>query len=75
LSAASVAALTAPIRTCYTINDLAERLKVNSKTVHKWMAAGKLPPPLPFPRCHRWDVESFERWLAAQQEGADNATA
>lgn len=46
-----------------TIDTLSERLKVSKQRIRRWIAEGKIPPPMAQPPAIiRWPVEQVERW-------------
>jgi len=53
-----------------TVNDVARRLKVGTRTVWRWLALGQLPQPLRFSAvCVRWRLADIDRFIeeTAQQ--------
>jgi predicted DNA-binding transcriptional regulator AlpA len=53
-----------------TVKEVAERLRVGTRTVWRWLALGHLPQPLRFsPLCVRWRMVDIDRFIdeAAQQ--------
>ena len=54
------------MRLLMDINDVADTIGVSTKTVRRWVKAGKLIPPLPFPGKWRWTRESIAEWLEAR---------
>jgi prophage regulatory protein len=53
-----------------TVNDVARRLKVGTRTVWRWLALGHLPRPLRFSAvCVRWRLADIDRFIeeTAQQ--------
>ena len=50
-----------------TARDVAERLQVDAKTVRRWRAEGKLPPPVKLGGVVRWLAEDLAVWLKEQR--------
>ena len=53
-----------------TVKEVAERLRVGTRTVWRWLALGHLPQPLRFSSlCVRWRMVDIDRFIdeAAQQ--------
>ena len=51
-----------------TVDDLAEKLKVASRTVRRWRGEGKLPPAIEFGGLLRWRPEVIDAWIAEREE-------
>lgn len=50
-----------------TVRDVAQRLRIGTRTVWKWTSAGHLPPPLRLGksgRTVRWKASEIDRFLA-----------
>lgn len=46
-----------------TIDELSDRLKTSKQKIRRWIAEGKIPPPMAQPPAViRWPVEQIERW-------------
>lgn len=46
-----------------TIDELSERLRTSKQKIRRWIADGKIPPPMAQPPAIiRWPVEQVERW-------------
>lgn len=51
--------------------ELADRLKVSTRTLHNWQKKGILPPPdYQVEHCERWKVSTIETALAGRQPRA-----
>lgn len=50
------------------INELADYLNVNRRTIYRYLAQGKLPPPLKKWGCKRWDPEKVRAALESDLE-------
>ena len=47
--------------------ELAQMLSVSKPSVWRWMAEGKLPPPIRITaQCLRWNREAVLAWIAAR---------
>jgi excisionase family DNA binding protein len=49
----------------FDVNELAQRLKLSTATVRRYVRSGLLPAPLPFGRggALRWSRKAIEQWL------------
>lgn len=46
-----------------TIDELSDRYKVSKQKIRRWIADGRMPPPMSQPPAIiRWPVEQIERW-------------
>lgn len=46
-----------------TIDTLSERYKTSKQKIRRWIADGRMPPPMAQPPAViRWPVEQIERW-------------
>ncbi|MHB9081067.1 MAG: helix-turn-helix transcriptional regulator [Pirellulaceae bacterium] len=55
-----------------TVEDIAERLKVEPATVRQWARGGLLPPPMRLTsRSLRWDRVVLTAWLRSRIGAAD----
>lgn len=50
------------------VQNLAELLQVDARTVRRMRARGELPPALDLGSVLRWDAAEFERWLEGRRE-------
>ena len=51
-----------------TARDLAQRLRVDPKTVRRWRDEGRLPSALTVGGVVRWRAEIIDEWIAEQEE-------
>ena len=47
-----------------TVEDLAARLRVSSKTIRRWRNEGRLPDAFEVAGCVRWRAADVEEWLS-----------
>jgi predicted DNA-binding transcriptional regulator AlpA len=46
------------------VHQVANYLYISTRTVWRWVAQGRMPPPLPMSCCiKRWDFRHIEQWL------------
>jgi prophage regulatory protein len=47
-----------------TVRDVSDLLCVSRRTIWRWAASGRLPPPLRVgPKCTRWRVTDIQRYV------------
>ena len=49
-----------------TAHDVAERLRVNAKTIRRWRESGRLPPAIELGGIVRWRARDIDAWLEEQ---------
>lgn len=54
-----------PVKTAtfMTVNDVAERLRVDPKTVRRWRETNQLPAALEVGGVIRWRAEDIDTWI------------
>ncbi len=45
-------------------DEVAERLSISPRTLHRLKDSGKLPAPVRLNRCLRWSEHELEQWIA-----------
>ena len=56
------------------VKDIARRLLVDVRTVHRMKDDGRLPQPIKLGRMVRWCADEFEAWIAAGCPRSRNAS-
>jgi excisionase family DNA binding protein len=46
-----------------TLREVAEFLRVTTRTVRNWQRDGFLPPPIMLRKSPRWDEDELRRWM------------
>jgi excisionase family DNA binding protein len=54
----------------YSVHQLARRLGVSVRTIHRMKDAGTLPPAIRFGKLLKWPRKTIEAWLDEQAESA-----
>ena len=54
-----------PVR-LLTARDVAERLRVDAKTVRRWRESGRLPPAIEIGGVVRWRTQDIDAWIEEQ---------
>lgn len=56
-------------------SDAARMLGVSTRTLWRWAASGRVPPPVRIGGCARWRVADLDAWVAALRPSAAGAAS
>lgn len=51
----------------YTLTEVAEMLRVSTKTITKWTDEGRLPKPLVVAKVKRWPKSAIDKFLQVEE--------